>query len=134
MIYLSAWEYDSVIQGTFPLTIDINSVRNGYIYNISNADGDGVSYKAYMAAGTYTCKILGHPQDQRGILKVKINGVTVVTWDMNNGGTIVWNTIDTTPGIVIGSPGVKTIEVIVDGTTSEDHWIIFSEIVFYRTA
>lgn len=137
MVYLSAWMFDSEGNGNWSSpTIEANQARNGNIYNADHNNGDNVSYKAYMRAGTYTCKILGQTGSAYGILKLKIDGVEVVSWDQYSAAANTYNQISTTTSIVIATSGVKTIQVIVEGkhASSSDHYIVWSEIVFYRTA
>jgi dihydroxyacid dehydratase/phosphogluconate dehydratase len=135
MIYISPWLTDAVDAGTWIIGADSDRVRNGTLYNSSTADQDAVSYKVYMLAGTYTCKFLGTTNTNQSILKIKIDGSTVVTEDMYD-SVLTRNVVKTTTGIVVTAEGVKTIQVIADGknASSSDFIVNLQEIVFYRTA
>lgn len=133
-IYISPWFYDSVIQGTHEIFLSEGLARNAVYLNAPPADGDGLQYKMYMSAGTYTCKALVQKFTTRPIVKVKIDGVTVATWDLY--GSLQQNYIFTEAGIVVSSSGVKTIQFVADGKnpSSGNYQYAFSELVFYRTA
>jgi len=133
-IYISPWFFDSVIQGANSIFLDNTLARNAVFLNVSDTDGDGLQYKSYMSAGTYTCKLLCQKYTIRPIVKIKIDGATVATWDLY--GSLQKNYIFTESGIVVALSGVKTIQLVVDGKNplSTNYQYALSELVFYRTA
>lgn len=135
-IYISPWMYDLAPQGTWAIFVDGTIVRNSGIDNTGSLnDGDEVLYKDYVPAGTYTVKFIGSKGTTFGIIKIKIDGVVVATFDMYNGASQT-NQIQTQTGISVASSGVKEIKVGIDGKNalSSNYAAIFSELVFYRTA
>lgn len=132
-IFLSPWFYDSVGQGTWIIgAYDALNIRGSWLANSSNANGDNVSYKAYMAAGTYTLKVVAVTSPEQGIVDYKIDGVEVASFDWYSAGTI--RNVIKTQGFVIAEAGVKTIQVIINGKNGSSIGYYHGpyEFVFYR--
>ncbi len=134
MIHFSPWQYDSVIQGavSWAGTSDQN---RGILWSDTPADADGVAFKAYMPDGTYTMKMVGTTKSNQGIVKIKIDGITVSTWDKYAAGETN-NAVKTETGIIIENAGVKEIRVVVDGKngSSSGYQNTWNYIAFYQTA
>lgn len=97
-------------QGTWALS---RSYGLQYLNNFgSAADGDNISFKASLKAGTYQVSIFANKDAGYGIVKVQVDGVTVLTFDTysaapdSGGDNEEW---------VNSSDGDKTITIKVDG-------------------
>jgi hypothetical protein len=134
-IYISPWMYDATVQGTWEILVSGSYMRRAALITNPPADQNAVNFKDYFEAGTYTLQIIGTDNSSQGIMKVKIDGSTVATWDKYAAGT-AHNQISTTTDIAVALSGVKTIQVLVDGKngSSSDYGCVFYEMIFYRTA
>jgi len=130
------WDYDSSTQGTWATTINTSAVYNAvFNNNSSNNDGDNVHFSIYLTAGTYSLKMMGITDTNKGVSDIYIDDAEVASFDWYN-GTTVRNVVKTATGIVVAASGVKDIKVIIDGKngSSSDHRLVFSSLLFYRTA
>jgi len=127
--------YQSIIQGTWVLTINTALHFNGAFWNSSGAQNDGVSYQVYLAAGTYTLMIEHSRATDYGIAHVTIDTTEVGTIDMyadpadtNNRATIT--------GISIASSGLKTLkfEAKSKNASSSAYTISMYILCLWRTA
>ena len=108
---------------------------NGYIYNSSNAQFDAVTYTTHMNAGTYDLRIWTVKDIGHGIMRLKINGVEVSSFDAYS-PTQIWNVLWSDSGIVIPTSGVKNLQIIVeDRNELAGGWfMIVSFMTLWRTA
>lgn len=122
-------------QGVFTLAINVSQFLCGYMYSTTANDGDNITYKCYLAAGTYTLKSLFIHGANAGIIDIDIDGTEVTSFDTYNAGTL-YNRLEMQTNIVISTSGLKTITVRVDGknASSTGYEIMFSYLAFYRTA
>lgn len=135
-ITILPYSYDSIGQGTWPVNINATYFLNGQGVNTTHADGDNLSYKVYLDAGTYTIMVLiAETLANRGIMDIDIDAVEVASFDLYSPG-IVKNVRVTDVGNVIAAAGLKTLRIRVDGKNpaSSDHYINFCYIALWRTA
>lgn len=135
MILIHPWFYDAIVAGIWANTSSALSVYQMVFYNSSSADGDAVDYKAYLPAGTYKMVVLGWKDVNRGILKVKIDGVVVLTFDQYAAASSE-NERSVATEITIATEGIKTIQVLVDGKnpSSSAYLIAWQGIALWRTS
>jgi len=86
--------YNSIVQGTWIITVDANNHLNGALFNNSNTQNDEVQYKFSHKAGSFTVCLLYHKYTSFGIMTIYIDGVLQGTIDgygvtsYNNIGTV----------------------------------------------
>lgn len=134
-VSIFSFYYDSITQGTWPVVTDTTYRFNFYLYNSTHDDQDEIHFSTYLGAGTYTLKILMQTSPNAGIVDIYIDAAEVASFDAYSGGGVK-DVLFTQTNIVVGSSGVKDIKYIIDGKngSSSDHYTVFQEIVFYRTA
>jgi len=134
-ITIHPFAYDSIGQGVWAIAILGTKALNYGWRNTSNADGDNLSYKAFLAQGTYTLGVLYTTHDSFGIGKVDIDGVEVASFDFY-AAVPVLNNLGTQAGIIVAASGLKTIRVRVDGKNpaSTGFRIDYSSLTLWRTA
>lgn len=121
--------------GTWVLGVDANSLYNGYKYNSSNADGNYIEFKAYLAAGTYTMKMFCLTSQNNGKIDFVSSAFTTFTIDQYSAG-LTYNVVRTQTGITVATSGLYTIKLLLNGKTGSPggYYCYFSQIDFYRTA
>jgi hypothetical protein len=124
----------SVGQGTWAWT-GASRFLGGVFNNTSAANGDNVSYKVYLAKGTYTLVLVGTKANNQGIVDIDIDGVEVASFDKYSGTSLTDKTF-TQSGIVVGTAGIKTLKYRLDekNASSSGYQSDFSGIILYRTA
>lgn len=127
--------YFAIEQGTWGYSTEAGQVLAGGLVNTSNADGDSLSYKIFLPAGTFTLFYFTWQSGNRGILDIDIDGNEVASFD-NYSSPAVKNVLHTQAGIVIASAGIKTLTIRVDGKnpSSSDYYVTPALIGFWRTA
>jgi len=127
--------YDSIGQGTWIIGVDSIVQWNAVWRNSSLADGDNISYKVYLTAGTYTFYSLFKTYSGAAIMDIDIDGVEVASFDGYSAG-IVANVLFSQPNIVVAESGVKTVRLRVDGRhASSTGWSLnLINFQFARTA
>lgn len=101
----------------------------------SAADGQNLTYEAFFAAGTYTCRMLGRTQTNLGISDIDVGGVEVASFDWYSGSAID-NVEKTQTGITIATAGIKDVLIQLDGKhgSSSNFFLLYQSISFWRTA
>ncbi len=129
--------HDSVIQGTWGISISLS--QTNYIYRYSNSSThdveDGLRYKVYMSAGTYSWKIIHTGFTDRGILGLSIDGVSKATMDLYT-PVVEWDDIINVSGINVRTTGLKNVDIMVNSknASSSNHYAFITTMVLYRTA
>jgi len=130
------WFYDSVGQGTWENSASDTAYAplQSVLYNSSGGDGDNLSYKIPLVAGTYTLKFMYHAASDRPIVDIDIDGAEVASFDQYSASDVV--TTGTQTNITISSSGIKTLKVRVDGknASSSGYTATLMMICLYRTA
>jgi len=132
--YIFGFSYDSIGQGTWVAWTDSNQAYRG-IYNSSNADGDNISYKIYLAKGTYKLICLASKNADRAIMQILLDGSEIASWDLYN-DSMVNNALLSQDNIAVNSDGIKTITIKANGhnASSSGYYVAFSYLALFRTA
>jgi hypothetical protein len=134
-ITILAPSYDSTGQGDWLLTTNAEQCFYGLLMSDSALDGDNISYKVYLAAGTYTLELFTKTDSYFGILDIDINDTEVASFDCYSDPN-AYNVRKIQTGIVIATPGLYTLKCRVDGknASSEDYYTPITYISLWRTA
>lgn len=134
-IFIDLLFQDTTASGTWSWSIDPGSYSHGHLLNTSHASGDYATFQVFLAAGTYTLKLLHPVNTNYGIAKFLINSVEVAAFDQY-AAVPAYNLIKTQQGIVIATSGLKTLKLLVDSknASSSNYYILFGRIVLFRTA
>jgi len=134
-ITILPYMYSVIGQGTWTYYLPYASQVMGIFYNSSGANGDNISYKVYLQAGTYTLQILVKKDTDQAILDVDIDDTEVATEDLYN-SPAVFNYSMTQADIVIAASGLYTLKLRADGKngSSSAYRFYVSVIALWRTA
>ncbi len=127
--------YDSIGQGTWVYAQDSPTMFNGIFYPSSAANLDNITYKAFLAAGTYTIRLVSSTNTANGIIDIDIDGAEVASFD-TYAASLIKNVLFTDTGNVVATPGVKSIKMRVDGKNGSSSGYTINPIVLalWRTA
>lgn len=134
-ITISSLAYDSVGQGTWGFVHVSLCQWSGRVSNTSNGNGDNLSYKVDLPAGTYTLLVLVTTASSFGIVDVDIDGTEVASFDCYSAGDVN-NVRKIETGIDVTTSGIKTLKLRVDGKngSSSAYYIGVNYISLWRTA
>lgn len=134
-IHIFLHNYDSIGQGTWIFKIDTASFLCGDFYNTAASDGDNISIKVFLQAGTYTMRVLYRKAATGGIVDFDINETEVGSVDMY-AASETYNQIYSVADIAIATSGILTLRVRVDGkhASSTNYFAMISCISLWRTA
>jgi hypothetical protein len=134
-ITILPYNYNTIGQGTWAIGISTAQALCYFFYNGSNANLDNFTVKAYLAAGTYTLRLLVFTQNTSAILDIDINGVEVASFDLYSAG-VVYNVIKTQTAIVVAASGLKTLTFRIHGRNgASTGWCAFiTTATLWRTA
>jgi len=135
MVNIDPWNYSAIIQGAYSFTLATTNLNNAYFQNSSLAVNDSISYKVYLAKGTYTFRTIGTHANVSGILTLCIDGVGCGTQDHYNSPTLTSEPMDTT-GITVATSGLKTftITMATKNGSSTNYLMALNSMAFWRTA
>lgn len=127
--------YNSIGQGTWVIFTWTSQALNLLFYNSTAADGDNISYKVYLDAGTYTLAFFSAYSPDAAIVDFDIDAVEVASFDCYAAGDTP-NQRDIQTGIAIASAGLKTLRMRADGhnPSSSAYKIKATYIALWRTA
>lgn len=128
--------YNAIGQGTWAYVLTATEFLGGIWGNSgTHADGDNISYKVYLAAGTYTLGMLCLKTSDRGIADFDIDAGEVASFDLYDAGALR-NQWVTQASISVTTAGLKTLKLRIDGKngSSSDHVVAFQYIALWRTA
>jgi len=128
---------DSVIQGTWSHEAGGgNRTLGTALWNSSNANEDKLGYKVYLAAGTYTMKLLYGTDANNAKVTVEVDGSKEIDQLDTYSGSTVHNNVETVTGITVSSAGIIDITVMADDRhgSSSAYYLRLQALVFYRTA
>ena len=133
--YIMPENYNSIGQGTWAYGVDDALYLNGRFTNTSETNGDNISYKVYLAAGTYTLRFHCLKGNSHGIVDIDIDGVEKASFDLYNAANIINQVISAT-GIVVAVGGLKTVRLRMDGKNgaSSSYRMYLMAFSFWRTA
>lgn len=134
-INMLPFNYSAIGQGTWVNQVNTSSYMNGWFANTSNSDGDNVEYKTYLAAGTYSLRILSLKAPGSPVLDVDIDGVEVASFDLYASSN-QYNQLNDQTGITVATSGIKTIKLRADGKngSSSGYAAYIQCIALWRTA
>jgi hypothetical protein len=134
-ILLAFFNYNAADAGSWNPQFESSCFLGGNIYNSTHNDLDQISWKAFLAAGTYTLRVVYGKAGNQGIADFYIDDVEVGSVDMYAASASL-NNIYTVTGITVSTSGLKTIKAKVEGKniSSGDHYIKITSITFWRTA
>lgn len=127
--------YSSIGQGVWTGILWNQCWNFHYWGNTSQADGDNISWKAFLAAGTYTLTLVTAKGTTRAIMDIYIDAAEVASWDLY-AAVATPNIVLTQTGIVLANSGIKTIKVEADGKNplSTAFRVSIQYLVLWRTA
>lgn len=127
--------YESIGQGTWMFQAQPDQWARHQFVNTSHDDGDNISYKIFLSAGTYTIRMLYSQSNNRGVADIDIDGAEVASFDQYDAATVLNKVISQT-GINIAASGLKTLRIRADGKdpASTDHFVTLSLLTLWRTA
>jgi hypothetical protein len=133
-IIIFGWNYQSIGQGEWTSGETLSQALATRWYN-NGVNLDNISYNVYLAAGTYTLRLLCHTDIDHGILDIDLDGVEIASFDGYSAAT-TWNVLQTQTGIVVATAGIKTLKLRVDGknASSTSYIVEFTTITLWRTA
>jgi hypothetical protein len=101
-------------------------------YNTSNGDGDNLSFKVFLAKGTYILRLVTIKDTNRGILDFDLDGVEIASFDLYG----AFNNVILGAGFVVAESGLKTLKARVDGknASSSGYFGPITMIGLFRTA
>ena len=91
--------------------------------------------QVYLAAGTYTLRLIGGKNSNAGILDIYLDAVEVASFDQYV-AVPVYNQVFTQAGIVVASSKLYTLTCKVDGRNgaSSNFYVYLGIIALWRTA
>ena len=125
--------YDSK-DGTWEFLANANC-WSGFVYrNSSDANGDYLKFKCFLAKGRYTLKLLATKANSSGIISIDIDGKRAAYFDLYN-DTALYNQIFTNADNEIEKPGIKAVIIRVDGKNADSsgYAAYLQALAFYRT-
>ena len=127
--------YDGIGQGTWALYYGSSQYLYGQFYNSSHADGDNITYRVYLDAGTYTLLAVTRTQNTSGIIDIDIDGVEVASFDLYS-ASLAHDVRQTQSGIAVAGPGVKELRLRLDGKnpSASDYYAFIHYLALWRTS
>ncbi|MBA7615162.1 hypothetical protein ES703_22439 [subsurface metagenome] len=127
--------YNSIGQGTWALSVQDTEYLNHYFYTTTQVQGDNVSYKVYLQAGTYTLRIVSLTYLDSGIVTFDINDTEIASFDLYSAG-IVRNAVNSQADIVVAATGLYTLKLAIDtkNGSASAYGCRISSINLWRTA
>ena len=135
-INIFPWNYNTIGQGTWVLSTTVSTALWQFFwYTSTSNDGDELDYKVYLAAGTYTIRLIAQKQSAGGIVDIDIDAVEIASFDLYNGSSL-YNQMFTDTGNVIAASGLKSLTLRLDGKngSSSSYGAIINGITLWRTA
>lgn len=137
-IFVPAWAYNSVTQGTFTFLASSTSLFYFLLSNdTADAINDRINYKLYLSPGTYTFRCYHRKNTNGGIVTLALDStaapyVEYGTADFNAAASV--NNLWTIADIPISEGELFNVMLLTKGTTSGTYAFWFSHFTFFRTA
>lgn len=134
-INILAFNYSAINAGAWATTSRALQPLGFDLLNTTHADLDEIDFLAYLAAATYTLRVLTETNVSDGIVDIDIDGVEVASHDLYTPG-LSWGVFKTTTGIVIANSGLKVITWRCHGknAASNNHYLPITSLTFWRTS
>ena len=138
------WHSESLVLNgnAIASAVSTSQLHNAYSYQNTGADGDIFTNGCFLAAGTYTLKLLGVTLSAYGKLDWTIKHADAVSWTTlatgqdwySAGGT--YNVVKTISSIVLADPGWYAIKGTVNGKngSSSGYQISLTNMTMYQAA
>ncbi len=124
----------SVVGGTWEFNMTTSQLMNYRYLNTPPVDGDELNFKVFLSAGTYTFKLVGVRDTNKGILELTFDGIPKGTIDLY--GTFSWNYQATITGATVSTSGVKDVNLRLNGknASSSNYSTHLTSLALWRTA
>lgn len=127
-----------VVAGNTGVTIAIGTSQlySAYAYQTTPANGDARTWGMYLAAGTYTFKVLGTLGNNQGKSDYYIDGTLVASGDDWYAASGSSNAILTHSSITVSGNGWHQFKIVVNGknASSSNYFMVVGKIWFYQSA
>jgi len=136
-ILILGHNYQSIGQGTWAYTATGGSGL--FVLNWANdatkADDDNITYNVYLAAGTYTLRLLCQTQNNGGIVDIDFDAVEKASFDTYSAG-LVQNVVFSQAAIAVAASGLVAIKLRLDGKNgaSGAYGLYMTTLALWRTA
>ena len=135
-INISPFAYSAIGAGDWAGSYNASSAPNTwYLSQATPANNDNISYKVYLAKGTYTFLLYHHKNATGGIMDIDIDSTEIGSVDQYAAG-VTWGIRYTVAEIAIATSGIKTLKFRMDGknanSSSYKGWIVLAAL--WRTA
>lgn len=136
MLFIDDGDYISGT-GTNALSLQYPATQPYQIWAFQTATpnvGDRVVWKALLASGTYTVRVIGFSDASYGITGIQINGVTVASFDWYSASAVSPDVKESTT-VTIPDSGLKEITMRITGKNalSSSFFFTVTAIMFIRT-
>lgn len=105
--------YSAIGQGDWVLNVSTSSILASYISQATPGNADNISYKVYLAAGTYSLLLYYHKNTTGGVMDIDIDATEVGSVDQY--GSLTYNQRYLVTNISIATSGLKTLKLRMDG-------------------
>jgi len=134
-ITILPFNYNSIGQGTWALVDGAGAYWGEWQWrNTTNANADNITYKVYLAEGTYTLALLVAKHGNAPIVDVDIAGVEKASFDLY--AAVQANNTRVTQTAIAMTAGLKDLRIRVDGKhgSSGGYQFNLQAIALWRTA
>lgn len=134
-ITILPFNYESIGQGTWVLQDGAGTCWGEWMWrNTTNANADNITYKVYLAKGTYTLALLLCKHGSAPIVDVDIDGVEKASFDLYE--VVSAKNIRVTQTAIVMTAGLKDLRIRVDGKNgaSGGYQFHIQAIALWRTA
>lgn len=128
--------YTSIEQGTWAFQVDANYLWGAaWNANATHADGDAFTMSVWLPKGTYTLYMMGCKATNRPIIKIRMDGNVIATFDQYNVAS-TFNDVFEQAGIVNATSSLKAIQYKFDGknAASSNYYGPVGFLMFVKTA
>jgi len=135
-ITILPWNSSVITQGTWEAVLSSERVNYYYFRNSSNAQNDQIDYKVFLAAGTYTLRIVTATSAAYAIITILIDGVSIGTIDLYSAATVNY-VLKSLTEISISLAGLKTLsfKVATRNASNTTGWYAeLNSIALFRSA
>lgn len=133
MLFHSPYTGYKSLRGEYTATAGITYWGAFYLITSSSVlRTSSIEYMFDLAAGTYTLAHLGTTNTDHPILTYYLDGTSIGTIEWN--AAAVANVLKTITGISVTTPGLKSLTLVANDTTSSGYSFVILGLAFWRTA
>jgi hypothetical protein len=131
-ITILPYSYNAINQGTWAFTTDASYMTSGVFYNTSQASGDSLTFKVYLAKGTYTFMSTTSSSGAGGILKANLGVTLIASHDTYTGGA----GRQVTANIAVATDGLYDLTIFSNTKhgSSSGYYMQIHYLALWRTA